>query len=165
MMRKWLLRAPAPLFLLMLVLLGALSCQRNRSVEVHYQSPFEEVHVEQGRLTYLDKVHHYPPDHPMVATPDSVTTVIKVDARRVPRSRMKALRQVIISTNFFELKDKYGISERRRYYPFQLDVRLKNQRKKVMYRSNPSAGPMPDAFSTIQAYMLLLAKRMEERKP
>ncbi|MDX1667021.1 MAG: hypothetical protein R3350_07325, partial [Saprospiraceae bacterium] len=120
------------------------------SLYIHYQSPFEEITVENGRMTHVGRIHHTPPEQPFVATPDSITVQKIIDDRKLSEVHMANLRSTLEQYEFMKLDSVYGAPENMRFYPYTLRVKYEGREKEVLFRSHPAHEGQPLAFGRVQ---------------
>ncbi len=116
---------------------------------LHYTGPKNKIMVNESSLTHYRKEEHHAPGS-VSATPKSVTTNTLLDKAPLNKAQIDLLKEAL-SNGFMELKPDYGAPTNERHYPFYINVSFNGQNKEVLFRSNPSYGPAPDAFKEVEA--------------
>jgi hypothetical protein len=134
-------------FLMLLVaLLLMINCKNQSVLILNYTSPGQTVTIKGNSVDYSLISYHY--KNQVSDTPDSVKT--KELHKTLSDQVLSDLKKEIRTSGFMLLKESYGAPENERYYAYSLSIQLGNQKKKVIFRSNPSYRPAPEAFSKLE---------------
>jgi hypothetical protein len=122
-------------------------------LEIRYESPGLSATLRDTALEFVKKTYSYP--HPAATTPSEVKQTR--GAVTLSATQLENLRSVMTNSGFMKLKPAYGAPEEERHYPYMLEVTLDGESRSVVYRSNPSYLPAPQAFSQVQQAVEALA--------
>ena len=131
-------------------------------IYLHYDSPRDEILIQDGKLTHISKNYVYDENRPWVATPADVS--LRKVANEVPLNghQLTSLQEMIQGTGIMQLTDQeYGAPNGQRSYDYQIDIRSGGQSRSVTYRSNPSYATAPPAFDRMKEYLWRLVTELE----
>ena len=129
---------------------------------LHYDSPRDEVIIQNGKLTHISKTYVYDENRPWVATPTDVATRKVADAVPLNGHQLNSLQEMIQGTGIMQLPAReYGAPNGQRSYDYQMDIRSGGQSRSVTYRSNPSYATAPPAFDHMKEYLWRLVTEAE----
>ncbi|MCB0587280.1 MAG: hypothetical protein KDD06_18420 [Phaeodactylibacter sp.] len=131
-------------------------------IYLHYDSPRDEILIQDGKLTHISKNYVYDENRPWVATPADVS--LRKVANEVPLNghQLTSLQEMIQGTGIMQLTDQeYGAPNGQRSYDYQMDIRSGGQSRSVTYRSNPSYATAPPAFDRMKEYLWRLVTELE----
>ncbi|MCB0595200.1 MAG: hypothetical protein H6557_24315 [Lewinellaceae bacterium] len=131
-------------------------------IYLHYDSPQDEVLIQNGKLTHISKTYVYDENRPWVATPVDVATRKVADGVALNGHQLNSLQQMIQNTGILQLpQQEYGAPGDQRSYDYQMRIRSGGQDKAVIYRSNPSFATAPPAFDRMKEYIWRLVTEVE----
>ena len=146
--------------ILLSILTVLLSCNPRPEFFIRYKSTFDEITIENKRLTLINFKHHYPQDRPFVATPDSISATIVLDRVLVPKRRLEELHQML-NEGFMDLPETLGAPAGERAYPSEILVRRGKNEKKVVFRSHPAFENEPVPYAMVKNFLILIAQEQK----
>ncbi|MCB0583405.1 MAG: hypothetical protein KDD10_29270 [Phaeodactylibacter sp.] len=131
-------------------------------IYLRYDSPRDEVIVQNGKLTHISKTYIYDENRPWDATPVDVSQRTVANAIPLNGHQLNSLREMIQTTGIMQLPEQeYGAPSGQRSYDYQMHIRSEGQEKAVLYRSNPSFANAPPAFDRMKEYLWKLVTEVE----
>jgi hypothetical protein len=135
--------------------IGIFGGPKNRnSILINYRSSSQSIEIKNTSMTLSTKKDVF--DSPMSSIPSS--TKVEETKFTLTKTELSDLIQFIQSSEFFQLDTEYGAPKEERSYPTTISIKLDNNSKEVVYRSNPSYEAAPDSFSKVEIYLLNLRK-------
>ncbi|MGB0840065.1 MAG: hypothetical protein ACPGXL_07995 [Chitinophagales bacterium] len=129
------------------------------NLSVNYRSAFHTINISKQELTYYKKEHHHAPLS-VSAMPDSITTSVYAKAEWMEEEQMQTLVDLILESGFLALDAAYGAPKDQRFYSYEIKLDWKGRKKEVLFRSNPSYPPVPDAFKAVETFLLKLHEEL-----
>jgi len=129
---------------------------------LEYESPRDEVRVENGKLTHISKTYHYDENRPYSASPVGMSSRAISESTPLNGRQLTALENHIKSSGILDLPNSsYGAPQGERSYDYILRMTVNGQRKSVVFRSNPSYAHAPTAFERMKEYIWQLVAEVE----
>ncbi|MCO6480221.1 MAG: hypothetical protein J5I94_26515 [Phaeodactylibacter sp.] len=131
-------------------------------IYLHYDSPRDEVIIQNGKLTHISKTFVYDENRPWETTPVDVATRTVANGVPLNGHQLSSLREMIRNTGIMQLpKQEYGAPAGQRSYDYQMRIRSEGQDRAVIYRSNPNFAIAPASFDRMKEYIWKLVTEVE----